>query len=533
MKNTYYILKKLLEHFNYVINDNDVKKRLLSDPNQGILPLTNTLDYFKVKNLTAKVNKESFNDLPNCFIAQVNRNDKYNLVLTEKISKDSIKATVDMQNSVLLEQNEFLNHWTGLGIFIEKNENTSFFKTFKASLIKLGICVSVLTLILSYGFKSDSLYYTIYLGLSIIGLVISILVIKEKMDVSVEPSKFCSFNKDTDCKVVVNSEKSKIFKYLDISDTSIIYFAFLVLSILYDQTSLIYLILSILSLPFIGYAFYQQSFVIKKWCPLCLVISLVLLAQFLLNIFNSEMFLFFDFSRIPSSISVFTLLLFGWFSLKEILYKSKEINSLEIENLTFRRNHNLFLPYYNSLEKIDTSGIKSIIVTEASVNSKVEILTIINPLCETCKSHYQVLKSISKEYPNIKLSFIFLTPFFDKNNLTTIISKKLLQLFSEQGFNAFMLAIDDWFQNPDISLWTNKWGKCSNEIYNDHLSQYFNWSKDIGIQSTPITLINRRKFPVSYDIKDIKNFIQPILKEEDDRVKKESKIFMHECDIKV
>ena len=80
MDNIFYILFYYLKKEGYSLKKQDFKLRLFSDPNSMVVSITNTLDFFGIKNIVATVPKTSFKELPQRFIAQVNRNNQFNLI---------------------------------------------------------------------------------------------------------------------------------------------------------------------------------------------------------------------------------------------------------------------------------------------------------------------------------------------------------------------------------------------------------------------------------------------------------------------
>ena len=220
-----HILNYYLEKEDYNINKQILKERLLSDPNDGVLPITNTLDFFEVKNVAATIPKESFDQLPDFFIAQVSNGNQHNLVLVDKTKIDKLSVISDDNKSVILTKEEFLLHWTGLIVAIEKKEDPIKSKIKKSFYLKIGLLFCAVSLMLYVAFLTQSFCKSIYITTSLIGLYLSYLIIKEKLGVDEIPSRFCKISKTTDCKSVLNSKQAEIFKNLDLSDICIIYFS--------------------------------------------------------------------------------------------------------------------------------------------------------------------------------------------------------------------------------------------------------------------------------------------------------------------
>lgn len=525
MNENFYILANYLEKEGYSINRQLIKQRLYSDPDEGILPITNTLSFFEVKNLVATVPKPSFDQLPSHFICQINKGKQYNLVLVDKTMIDKILVISGKNKSVVLNKEEFLSHWTGLIIAIEKNEEPKTLKIDKSLYIKFGLSLCLILLVGYTALLTQSFFKTIYLIISIVGSFLSYFIIKEKLGYDETPSRFCTISKDTDCNEVLNSKESRFFKLIDLSDTSVIYFSFITLSFIYDSSSIIYFLLPILSLPLVGYSIYSQKYEIKKWCPLCLGIGLALLLQFssLTFIYKS---LGFSYSALAIFSFILGLVLLSWYHLKELLIIKQQNNSLVIENLTFRRNYRLFLPYYNSIKKIETNLNSISDICIGNKDAPITFLVVTNPLCEVCfKAHDVFMEMLQKYKDQIQVRFRFFVPFNDRKNPKTQIAEKLLDLYLNES-DVFNKAFSNWFSKVKIKSWIDRWGvNNEDEKINMLLKEQKNWCIKNNIMYTPAILVNGKLFPNFYKVEDIENFIDALI----DQNKTEN--FMHERDV--
>jgi len=97
--------------------------------------------------------------------------------------------------------------------------------------------------------------------------------------------KLCHLNKATNCNTVLNDKASKVFGWFGWADVGFVYFTggflFLLLN-LNEQSLSLLAILSALSVPYPLFSIYYQGFVLKKWCPMCLGIQLILIIEFIL-----------------------------------------------------------------------------------------------------------------------------------------------------------------------------------------------------------------------------------------------------------
>lgn len=351
----------------------------------------------------------------------------------------------------------------------------------------------------------------VYFLLSVMGLFVSLQIVKEKQGIDSMISKFCSISKKTDCQSVLNSRGAEFFYGISFSDISIVYFLSLVVLFVLKPDNSCFFILSLLSLPIIIYSIYYQNFEIKKWCPLCLGIAVILLFQFLILLFNSQGIRF-----QTQHILFYFIVVIGavgfWALLKPLLLKKYDNKELIIENLSFRRKHHLFLPFYKASRKIDTSLNQNPDIQLGSKSPIITITAITNPLCETCFDVHSIYSKLLKRYPQeIQINFRFFVPFEHRNDPRTQISERFLQLYFEEEYHLFVQAFNEWYSKISINEWLDKWGECEDNKYNDILRSHKKWCSNYHIDNTPTILINGKFFPNIYNPIDIENFVQNII----------------------
>lgn len=518
MHKSQFLFKTYLKELKYNVTD-EMSQRLLSDPNKEIVALTNTLDYFNIEHIVANVPKEALDQLPNSFIAQISNGQIEKIVLATKGNSENIKIQIEDKKDSILSRTEFLNEWTGFVLAIEENKNK--IVNTRQIIINSIVIVAILFATTYMFLVTNSVLKTIYLILSFTGIQLSYFIIREKFNGSSAFSKFCKLSKNTDCQSVLKSKESKLFNIIDLSDASLLYFSFLTLVSIYNPNTVFLFYISTLSLPMVLYSIYHQYFNIKKWCPLCLAIASVLILQFFAvsPIYEALSITYITILQFAFILSFLTL---GWIHLKPLLTAKQENNALKIENLTFRRNHNLFLPYYDSLTKIDKDpdAIHEIVI--GSKNPIVTITAITNPLCKSCIEAHHIYTNLLNKYPNeLQINFRFLVPFKNRNDFKTQIAERLLQLYFEEDNKVFEQAFSEWYKIANTNEWLSKWGLCKDALYNNMLSKQAVSCLNNDIDSTPRILINNKLFPETYHSKDIENFIEPIIEFEKNEISKE------------
>lgn len=501
------ILWKYLSKMNYTIDRKELYKMYLSDSEEGILPITNTLDHFGINFITVSAPKSIFYDLPNNFITRLSTDKSSTLSLIEKVQNDKVSIFIDAKKSFIVPTSEFLEQWTGLVIAVEKNEGKSLSsdKIVSTLFISAFLVISLFYLHL----QEIKMVKTLHFSLTLVGIFLSIMALKEKYNSQFFNSKFCNVSEFTNCQDVLNSSSNKILKYLDLTDVSIIYFLFVSIFTLYSPENNVVDLLSLASPPIIIYSLYYQYFILRKLCTICICISAVLSIQFILS-FTSVKFRYPNTFEILITFILILSLLYTWRYIKYLLSKYNQSAGTEIENLYFRRNTQLFLSYYESLPEVkDIDLLKSI--RFGTTKPKLHLSIITNPLCNECEKAHHLYTKLIKEYPeDLQVQILFLVPN-NKNNLRWIIAEKLLEIFYEKGSEVCLEALSDWYEKRNFEFWQKKWPVAYKYETGNMINLQIRFLVNNGFDSTPNVLINKKKFPKHYRMEDIENFIKPII----------------------
>lgn len=475
--------------------------------------ITDSLSHFNIDSLAASIPKEQFKNIDQPVLVNVISGGKSHLAVAINEGNDLVKliqgSSSDKEFNLRL--NNFLKIWDGSLIAIEANSQKQ-----NAKLSKLNILFAVLTSLtlvqsVSNGFNSSSFIYS---ALTMVGILLSYLVVQVALNPKAKNSKFCTLGKSSDCNSVINAVPSKYTGGLLLSDLSIIYFSTLCFALLLNINFSVLAWVSLFSLPVIVYSIYQQGIVIKKWCPLCLGIGLILGLQFLF---------IFSYLNFPSwndfvlSLGLFALsfalTVLGWLQFKLLLIERGDMVGIKQELRSFKRNYHLFTPYFQTLPQIDTTISSYDIHLGGNPNAPVKILGITNPLCKHCFDVHQMFERILEKYPNqvsIDLRFFVLTE--DINDPRVLVAAGMLKAFKEEEPLRFQQRINDWYENRDIKQWLAELGvEKAEDQYLKVLNDHRNWCTANGIGGTPITLVNDRMFPHFYESTDLENMIEGLI----------------------
>tara|TARA_A100000171_G_C2139231_1_gene153255 strand:- start:6421 stop:8022 length:1602 start_codon:yes stop_codon:yes gene_type:complete len=475
--------------------------------------ITDSLSYFDIESLAASIPKEQFKNIDQPVLVNVISGGKSHLAVAINEGNDLVKLIQGSSSDkeFRLSLNNFLKIWDGSLIAIEANTQKQ-----RVKLSKLNVLFAVLTSLIlvqsvNHGLNSSTFIYS---GLAMVGLLLSYLVVQVALNPKAKNSKFCTLGKSTDCNSVINSAPSKHTGGLLLSDLSIIYFSTICLALLLKVNFSVLAWVSLSTLPVIVYSIYQQGIVIKKWCPLCLGIGLVLGLQFLF------VFLYLSFpswNDLTLSLGLFglsfALTVLVWLQFKPLLNERGDMIGIKQELRSFKRNYHLFTPYFQTLPQIDTTISSYDIHLGGNPNAPVKILGITNPLCKHCFDVHQMFERILKKYPNqvsIDLRFFVLTE--DTNDPRALVAAGMLKAFREEEPLRFQQRINDWYENRDIKQWLAEVGvEKAEDQYLEILNDHRNWCAANGIGGTPITLVNNRMFPHFYESTDLENMIEGLI----------------------
>jgi uncharacterized membrane protein/thermostable 8-oxoguanine DNA glycosylase len=523
-------LKQTIELFlstnNISFNREELNLQLLTHPYfPSVNAITDLFDHFKIENVAAELPQEVsiVSELPSSFLAHIKENGIEKIVLVVK-KNNELKLIYDAKTTKHFSYDEFVDLWTGVIVAVEKNESENNIVTNSQSILKTGVII--LLILLTVGaliFNPLSIVSFSYLLVSLIGVYASVLLVQKELGLhSKSLDKFCEASKNNSCDDVLNSKGALIFNMFKLSDVGIVYFSAIILSFMifsFTQIKVNYLFifgLSILSILFIPYSIYYQWKVVKKWCPLCLVVIGTLILQAIIA------FLFLDIEFIVYSnelfITLFSFLFLSliWAELKLGYKKAQEFNVLQLEHYKFKRNSSLFITALKATDKkeMTIAGINEISL--GNKNAKLRIVLVTNPKCFFCKEAHQVFHDILKSRKDdiqlvIRFNINTSNPEFNQG---LEISNQLLDIYTNQSEQKMLQALDEVYSDMEAEAWLKKWKSTTFLNYVSELEKAKEWCTNSTVNFTPAVFVNGYLFPKEYNKKDISFFIDDIIEEE-------------------
>lgn len=508
-----HIILSLLTNNGYLdVNRELLNLQFLSHPEYPSLKsITDTLDYFGIDNLAATVPKEALDQMPNTFLALVNGERGEEVVLAEKKRSD-IRITKADEKKEKISEAAFTEIWTGTIVAVEEQEKSGNAKSIQEALPYFIVAaVASASVIINF-----SLVYLLYTALTLVGLYVSILIIREDLGIkSKAVAKVCgAISKNSTCGEVINTKGNKIFGIISLSDASFVFFAGLFLalaSIGFHQATL--LGMSLAGIPIVLYALYRQGVVLKKWCALCLLIAGILVLQTALLLVTFEYAWYFFKEYVISLVSIFALLYIGWTYCKSYWESHEKLATTETDFLKFKRNPELFKTMLKEQAVINPNVIpEQLRIVFGNPNGAIKLQGVTNPLCGFCTAAFESYDTLMNTYGNdIQLEFIFNVPP-NTDNKSTQIASQLIDLYIKDPKKSYA-ALQDWFANRNVDAWQAKFGISENTMVLEYLEAHKEWCDINDVHYTPASILNNQFFPQSYGIKDLPLFIQDMILE--------------------
>lgn len=484
---------------------NKFNNNYYSHPNYpSLLAITDSLNQLDIENIAANVPFTNFNSLPDSFVAKLTIDDKTDFFIIEKIENEVSIFNKDFKKKKYSFQN--LNtFWTGLIFLVEENEK--FLKVEKKSKYLNFILLALIGLCSAF-VKNNSIYSIIQLVLTIAGIFLSLEINKSFFSDSKNvESKFCNYGNDFSCDDIIKSNIAILKKYLSFVDLPILFFSFsFLLQVFFPSLTSFIGLLSLLSLPIILYSIYYQKVKIKKWCVLCLSVSLVLVLNsilFFLN-FKTPIITFVDIYNILLLISIIYIF---WNIIKKNILRANDLKNQNNALLRFKRSKEIF---EKVSKKVELNNVKLDLIELGNEKAKNTITLFVSPSCPHCHKAMDEAFEMIEKFPetyNLKIGFNVnvnnnKNPFID----VVLVIQRLYSLKRD-----YKTALIDWhIENMEIEKWKLKWNAdllpINTEI--EKIENQYSWCLQNDFHYAPVRIFNNFLLDENYDLKDIFYFIE-------------------------
>lgn len=514
------LLLKLLRKKDIYVNEKDFFHFIKSHPQYPqLISVTDTLDYFEIE--YGLYQTESVNEVEesiDSFLALlVGSNNTSIISLIEK------KNLIYKVNSKKTPFNIIEKFWGGIVLVLEENRVLVKKKKKKKVAGFIGIIFALLSVIYLSNFDYKIIVFYLLSGM---GLFLSTVALKDVFGFKNTLSeKICVTSRKIDCETVIQSKKWKIFKYLDFSDLSLIFFSsqlilgFITASFNYlDSFFVLQYVTVLLSIPVITLSLFYQKFIIKKWCSICLGISLVLILELIyFVVLYTTRTLSFDIDLFVTffSILLFVWIYFLWRVLKALLIKYRLLMSKDLVRNQVLLKYTTFKTLLKNSRYVNTDLD---FVNLNSLKKPVNFTLITDPFCDYCKDTSEQLESLFKQVDGeLSYNVVFNIDMNDESKLDKSLYRNMMNIQKSGNPMLFRKAMKDWYEVQDVDLWLKKYAdptidkdKIDEIIENQH-----QWCLNVYINYTPALIINNYVLPKIYEAKDLTLIVGELLEDND------------------
>ena len=515
--------------------ETSIKEDILQHPDYpSLLTLSDVLKNMKTDNMSLKTTVENLVNLPLPFVAQVyGKNTRNSLfAIIDKIDSENVEwYNPEGHKTENISFEDFAKQFTGYVLIAEADE-TSEEQNYRLKLNgerRIGFWNSVIALLfpilfiiiscksfLTLGF-SVSLAPVIYLLLTLVGCAVGILLLLYEIDQH-NPTlqKVCHAGRKTNCAAILNSDASRIFG-ISWSCLGFTYFAGTFLALMFggvinDKFLFIAAWINTLVLPYVFYSIYYQGRIAKEWCPMCLLVQLVLVLQFVTALFGGFHGTIPSVGNIDSGvILIFALCFMVVFVVVQLLIpslkNSKEGKQSKMELQRLKHNSQIFDALLLKQKQIDHS-LDGLGVTLGNPDAQIHIVKVCNPYCGPCAKAHPIIDDLVTNNPNIRVQVIF-TATPQKEDIRNLPVKHFLTFDRNNNKSMLEKSLNDWYlaEIKDYDTFKHKYPIDDHLDFTTEIQAMSEWCNNVGISFTPTFFVNGNQLPDIYHVSDLKYFL--------------------------
>ncbi|HBH47733.1 MAG TPA: hypothetical protein DDX98_03800 [Bacteroidales bacterium] len=513
-ENVLEVVKTAMRHNKVPVTYDTIIERLKSHPQYPSLKsVCDAFKEWKVEHYPMRLDLEELKEADTSFIAHLN-GDGEKLAFVPALNGASMVEYFDgYKKPTKTGEKDFLKNYSGIAVLIDadnrsgeerytEKRQTEILHKGLPFLIVLGVIILIANSKISQATPDLSISFVLMLLTKLVGLCLSVMLVLKDLNIKNSfADTLCGIGRKTNCNSILNTDAARLFAWVHWSDIGVIYFLSGSIMISYadinDFTLMAYL--SIGGLGYAVYSIYYQAVVAKTWCPLCLGIQAIFIAEVALSYTYIS----------PIQISWMSIFKFGSITmitiLMMVLFKAYYISRQTAKNerlmyLRFKRNPNVFI---NQLKQNDHKqfNISEEIFTVSKGEPGVEVTAFLSLNCNPCRKAFHQLKEL---FEREEVTIQMILSFHEKNKGLV---NNLARLFREKNQNEAMALLESWYNNKDSKLPEAGRDKIEEEGYERMSKIHQQFFKESEVSATPTIFVNGYKLPIEYEVKDLAYFI--------------------------
>lgn len=506
------VLYALLKALGVQVTRTTLTKELPLHPDfPSLLSLSETLEVWGVETAALQVDRvEQLGELPLPMLTHWHRSeDEY--ILVTGITRRTVTGWHNVEGTFCVDFDEFRQYWSGAVLLAEPtfqageaayvpNRKAERLRAARIPFVLTGLGVVTLSLL---GMVAHSLTTADWLGLltKTVGLTVSILLVQKQIGLdNTLTDRFCRVHATASCEDVLNSPAATLWGWLSWSDVGFVYFAggwlaTLLVAVSPAVRSLVGW-LALLALPYTVFSVYYQARVVRRWCPLCLVVQAVLLLEAgLAGVYLTAPP--HGLEAYGTFLNAYLLPSIGWVSLKSLLLKAKQVPALQDELRIFWRNASLFETLLTQQPRMPSLPTHLAPIRLGDRQAEHLLTVVTNPYCRHCAQTHRELTQLLAVSSHLQAQLVF----FACDGPTGPIHQVARHLLQAQAERPDWGALDNWYDEPRkvYAEWARQYPITGDESTYGHLvEQHCAWCRQAGLSVTPILYLDGYRLPHPY-----------------------------------
>ncbi len=355
------------------------------------------------------------------------------------------------------------------------------------------------------------------------GLFVGALLLAKELGVAPElVAEFCGDGPQAGCDDVLATDPIRLFGFFTLTDAAVAYFLWQVgclalvavapaaagLSTLSNAAAL-------LGIPVVVFSIYQQRWVAKAWCRLCLLVDAVLLLHAGLALYAFGQGVIVPTTLTPLLVANAVLALLASSGLVVLLKQlGKRQQELAESELTLQRSKNSVTLFTNTLlrqPRIDTRDFDQELVIGHD-DAPVEIIMASSLYCVPCKKGHEQLTRLVALYPDkLRVRFRLVVSNVDTGRFPTanqyVLLYWLMHCWGQPDERTRTTQLlHDWYERMDLDRFalTHPADFSGDHALSTALStEHYRWVRQSRITRTPTYFLNGYQLPAAYRLSDL------------------------------
>lgn len=481
--------------------------------------VSDVLTHFKIENAAFKLELPQLRALPSPVLVHLHTKRGIFVVITEQ-GADTITYT-DGISFYKVAIAEFSKSWTGFTLIAEpspkvgeanyatKRKQERWQSLRLPTLVALGTLIPVgvaLAFHATFSWVWGFQLLLKLLGVALSGSLLSLHIVGKQSFAS----SFCQVGDKTDCNAILSSPAAMLWGLISWAEVGFIYYAGSLLSLLValvsEQTGGVLSILSVLSwmaLPYPIFSVYYQWCIAKQWCPLCLGVQGVLLAEAALSTYGfplTELGL----ATLMVMLLSFGIVLAGWLVTKPLWQASLQLRKTKRELSKFKNNPEVFEQLLRQQPAMPPlpAAVKAIRLGASEAEAQHTLVVVTNPYCGPCAKAHQQLEELLANHPKLCIYLIFTTCYSEKirrfvSHILSLSSVKMVEAFSN-WHSVSDKNYESWAERFPVEK------PSTDDTVISTIDAYCEWTNNPELKGTPTFYFNGSLLPKLYRLSDLK-----------------------------